>query len=383
MSTLSPNMNLVLPTIGIDSGLIWEQAVNTNSGILDGHNHSIGSGVQINPGGININADLPFNGFNAISLRSTRYTEQIAPISLPTDIGCLYVSGVDLYYNDINGNIVQITSGGTVNATSSGISSGTNTASFSSSTLVVNAASNTPANIQGASILIGNTGVSGSKFITLSPPSAIPANYNLQLPPLPAQTNVMTLDTSGNMNSITYDQVGVNMTSVGADAIAASMDATGADDIGVTMTASGANAIAASITRSTGSSTEGIGGIAVSASSGSFTGSSTSYAVVTNLSVTLTTSGRPVQILMTPDTSSTGCFITATGSANIACFAASTLVGNYNADTATGGGASSLNFPIAFVSFPAAGSTTFTIQYKVSFGTNVSIDNWILIAYEL
>lgn len=35
-----------------------------------------------------------------------------------TNLGCLYESGVDLYYNDGNGNAVRITSGGAVNASS-------------------------------------------------------------------------------------------------------------------------------------------------------------------------------------------------------------------------------------------------------------------------
>lgn len=279
MSTLSPNMSLVLPVIGIDSGLTWEQAFNTNGGILDGHNHSVGSGIQINPSGININADFPFNGFNATTLRSVRFNAQTYPISLPTDIGCVYVSGVDLYYNDVNGNQVQLTSGGTVNATSSGISSGTATASFSSGILVVNSASNTPANIQGASILIGNTGTSGSNFITLSPTGTLSSNYNLNLPALPSQTNVMTLDTSGNMSSITYDQVGSNMTSVGADAIAATR------------------------TRASGSPTESTGGVCLTGSSGNFGTTSSTPVSITNFSVTLTTSGRPVFLAIFPDQS--------------------------------------------------------------------------------
>lgn len=267
-------MSLVLPTTGIDSGLTWEESVNTNSGILDGHNHSVGSGVQINPSGININTDLPFNGFNAISERSTRFNAQTSPISLPADIGCIYVSGVDLYYNDVDGNQIRITSGGTVNATSSGISSGSATASFSSSVLVIDSASNTPANIKCASILMGNTGVSGSDYLTLSPPSALSSNYSIVLPPLPAQTNVMTLDTSGNMNSITYDQVGSNMTSVGA------------------------NAIRTKGTRTLGT---GVGQIAVSGSSGTFTATATSPQAVTNLSFTMSLSGRPVQLILQPD----------------------------------------------------------------------------------
>lgn len=204
MSTQTPNMSLYQPQIGVDSGLVWEQQMNANSSTVDQHNHSAGSGVQITPSGMMINADLPFQGNNAISLRSVRLSAQASPISGSSDLGCVYVSGVDLYYNDENGNQVRITSGGTVNATSSGISSGTASASFSSGVLVVNSSSNAPANIQCASLLMGNTGVSGSFYLTLSPPSSLASNYSLTLPPLPAQTNVVVLGTDGTLATITY-----------------------------------------------------------------------------------------------------------------------------------------------------------------------------------
>lgn len=234
-------MSLNVPTIGVDSGLFWEQAVNANSSILDGHNHAPGYGTLITPSGLNVNTDLPINQNNVIMLRTCRFTAQSGPLSGATDLGCIYVSGIDLYYNSVNGDQVQITVGPNVNATSSGISSGTATASFSSSVLVVNAASNTPANIQGASILIGNPGVSGSKYVTLSITSSLAANYNIVLPALPAQTNVVTLDTSGNMASITYDSVGQAMTSIGANALAST--STNANFSGKAVQESGKNIV--------------------------------------------------------------------------------------------------------------------------------------------
>ena len=201
MGTTSANMGLQIPTIGVDSGLAWEQAINSNTGIIDQHNHTPGFGNPITPSGININADLLFNGYNATLLRSDRFQVQSTLLSQASDIGCIYVSGVDLYYNDISGNKIKLTSGGAVNATSTGISSGTASASFVSSTLVVNAAATTPANIQSASILLGNTGVAGSKYLSLSPPSALAANYALVLPTVPSVTSIMALDTSGNMSA--------------------------------------------------------------------------------------------------------------------------------------------------------------------------------------
>jgi hypothetical protein len=369
MAILSPNMFLYLPTIGVFSGITWEMDVNANSNIIDGHNHSVGSGVQINPNGININTDLAFNDNNAITLRSTRFSIQPSPISLPADLGCLYVSGFDLYFNDENGNQIQITKGGNVNATSSGISDGTATASFVGNTLVVDAASNTPANIQGASILLGNTGVSGSFYVTLSPPSALASSYSLTLPALPPQTNVMTLTPAGTMSSISYDQVGIDMTFVGA------------------------NAIAETVTRATGSSTEGLLGVPQSASSGNFilnTGST--FVAVTNLSVTLTTSGRPVQVMLMPDgigTAEVGCATTSPGTAILAFIRINRDAGGalYSNEMGFEGASGNLQYyvpaaSVAAVDIVTAGTHTYIIE--INGGSSLAIcSNCVLVAYEL
>ncbi len=200
MSTVTPNMNLVVSTIGVDSGLLWEQNLNASLTLIDQHNHSPGYGVQINPSGININATLPMNN-NALSTIGSLVFQQQS--SLAT-LNALFV-GVDgnLYFNDGAGDpSIQITAGGVVNATASGIASGTATASFVSSVLVVNAAPTLPANIQGASILLGNNSA-GSKYLTLSPPPAMAANFNLTLPSLPSVQSYLSIDTSGNIMGYT------------------------------------------------------------------------------------------------------------------------------------------------------------------------------------
>jgi len=281
--TITPNMNLILPTPGVDPGPDYAQNQNASFVVIDQHTHIPGSGVQITPAGININADLPFNGNNATLLRSVRLVPQgSVPLSGANDIGCIYEAGAggDLFYNDASGNQIQITKNALVNATSSGISSGTASASFVAGTLVVNAAPLTPANIQVASVLLGNN-VASTNFLTLEPPSAMASSFTITLPNVPGVLSSMTLDPSGNMGTITFDQVGVNMTSTGA------------------------NAIADSRTRAVGS-TVGAGGIAISPSCGSFTTSSGSFVSVTNLSVTLTTTGRPVSLALVSDGNATG-----------------------------------------------------------------------------
>lgn len=367
MSTNTPKMNLILPTIGVDSGLTWEQAVNSNSLTLDQHNHSPGSGVAIGASSINLTSDLAINDNNLTLIRSVRFNPQSASLVGASDLGCLYVVTVsgnsELYYRDSSNPGFPITSAGSVVATSSGISSGTATASFVASTLVVNSASNTPANIQGASILIGNTGVSGSKFVTLSPVGSLGANYSLTLPALPAQTNVMTLSTSGSISSTTWDDVGQNMGTTGADAIGVSMDSTGS------------NAVANSRTRAVGS-VVGVGGVAVASQAGTFSTPSGSFTTVNSLSVTITTSGRPVFLAVVPDPSFPNNFgITGGASGGFLQFInGATTLGP--AVIATSGRL----VDVVQIDFPSAGTHT----YQFQLAGNTTSCSWArLIAYEL
>jgi hypothetical protein len=368
-STISPNMNLIIPTVGVDPGPDWANNVNASLSILDQHNHSGNSGVPVNPAGININSDLPFNSNNATLLRSARFSVQASPLALATDIGCIYVSGVDLYYNDISGNKIKLTAGGTVNATSSGISSGTATASFISSVLVVNAASNTPANIQAASILFGNN-VSGSKYVTVSPVNSLSTNYNLVLPTLPAVQSIMTLDASGNITApYTVDSssiiVSSNVIEVGPQGVTQAMLAL----------------------RATGS-TVAAGGYATSSSSGSFSSTSTSFTAVTGLSVTITTTGRPVRLQL----GSAGSLATVgTTNSDPVSFqfvrGVSTVVSLMGFCNQTNGASLAMLLPpSAFqgTDFPTAGTYTYTVQVKAVEGTDtITVTNCQLEAYEL
>lgn len=233
----SPYMGMPVPVPGVDPGPDWADNYNACLSITDAHNHAPGSGNPISQAGITLVADdttfdsLNFNTSNAYNLRSVRFTDQVTALGLATDIGCMYEAGGELYYNDSSGNQVQITSGGSVNATSSGISSGTASASFVSSVLVVLRAAATPANIKGASILLGNN-VANSKYLTLQPPNAMGADYSLTLPSIPAGTRIMTLDTSGNMAgaysvdgstiTISSNVIGVPAGGIGTTQLAAS-----------------------------------------------------------------------------------------------------------------------------------------------------------------
>lgn len=397
MSVLSPNMNLVIPQIGVDSGLIWEQSVNANTLTLDQHNHAAGSGVKIDPSGININADLTYNDLNAINLRSIRYFPQGAVLSGPSDLGCTYVSGVDLYYNDVNGNSIRMTAGGSVNATSSGIVSGTATASFVGSTLVVDSAVNTPANIQGASILIGNTGVANSKYVTLSAQNSLASNYNLFLPLLPAANDTfVTIGTSGVMSSTyTVDNSTIGLSGGNIIVKPSGITTTQIADHNVTQ---------AKLQLRTLSVAAPPGGVAISFSSGAYTTNATTYVSINNLNCNLTTTGRPV-VLRFASAANQGCVVLSGIDAGVPPVGVVTYAllrfENQNgglsvveemqvgsaSDYSPYPGGKTLYYPpncFAAIDFPPAGTQLYNVSILVSDASiTAGVSNIKLIAYEI
>ena len=239
--TYTPNMQLVVPGVGTEPGPLYATDINQSLSTIDSHDHSIGKGSPVPASALNWDANISINN-KAISNINYLSLTSLGSTLAGSVTSALYSYNGDLYYNNGSGNGIKMTAGTALNVTSTGISSGTANASFISNVLTVTAAPTVPANIDGASIVLRNN-TANSKGITLSPPVALASDYILVLPSLPAQTNVMTLDSSGNMGSVTYNTVGTSMTSPGADGIAAVMSTTGTSSIVSTMTAANANTI--------------------------------------------------------------------------------------------------------------------------------------------
>jgi len=116
MPVTTTNMSLVLPDVGSTIGTTWATYLNTAFSTVDSHDHSTGKGTKITPAGINISSDLTFNTTNnATQVRSVRLANTTFSAS-GSDLACIYAQGNELYYRDGAGNTVQITSGGSVNA---------------------------------------------------------------------------------------------------------------------------------------------------------------------------------------------------------------------------------------------------------------------------
>lgn len=202
---ITPNMSLVEPTVGQELSPTWALELNQNWSTVDQHDHTPGNGVQIPVAGLNIDADLPLNSNNIVTVRSVRFDPQGSPLSLGTDLGCIYEAGVDLYYNDGNGNQVRITQGGSIAGATGSISGLVPPASASYSPglqkFIWQSAVNTAASMDAGSYIMRRI-AAGSNSITLQPPGALPANYAITFPSsLPAFLSILQVNSSGVLST--------------------------------------------------------------------------------------------------------------------------------------------------------------------------------------
>lgn len=357
--TLSPNMNLPIPTVGVDPGPDWADNLNSSLSVIDQHDHTSGNGVQITPSGISINADFSQQNNNLTMIKSARFFPQSAVLAGGSDLGCLYEVDDDLYYNDGIGNQIRITQSGAVAGTPGSIANLVSPASASyvsaDSTFVWESDSNTPANMDAASYILRNL-TANSKGLTLAPPNAMGSDYSITLPALPVSTQALNMTTSGTIGTITYDAIGQGMT------------------------ATGANAIRSVTTRTTGT-TVGVGGVGKSASSGSIV--TNVPGDLTNLSIVITTSGRPIQLLCQgANSGSIQGTLQSTSQADLNFTRDGVILGRFRLDSSAGIIPCGCIQTVDTGVIGAAGTYTYKLNVSSIVG-NLLVENIIIIAYEL
>lgn len=207
--TTSLYMNLPLPVPTRDPGPLYATHLNTCLTYIDAHDHTPGKGLPINSAGISINADLEFNGFSATELKSAKFEVQASPLSSANTLGSVYVSGVDLYYNDVSGNQIRMTQSGGVAGTPGSITGlvppasvvytpGDQTYTFQSTTA-------TAGNLDGGSLTIREV-LASANGITLASPTNLAADYTYTLPGnLPSTGALLRSDASGNLSYVGVD----------------------------------------------------------------------------------------------------------------------------------------------------------------------------------
>lgn len=371
-TTTTTNMNLVLPIVGVRAGPDYANDINAAFSLVDSHDHSTGKGVKITPSGLNINAALDYNNNAATSLGYANYKNETATLSSSV-LRSVYVVNGNLYYNNGSGTAVQITNGSSVAGASGTITGLTGSASASFSTPDFNFYFDSnkfgKANFSEYKLYEHNQ-ASPTKSITLKVASGFESggtSYSLTFPST-ISSGYLTSNGSGTLSI------------------------SSADAIGSAMTSTGSNAISAVRTRSTGTSV-GAGGIAISNSSSTFFTSSTTYVDVTNLSVTITTSGRPVMLMLQPDGSNAGYIQTvdptgATSLATIAFLRGAGVISEtvlFSSASAVPGTATGVpQGSVSFVDAVAAGTYTYKVQVKTGSGTDQVLAYYCkLVAFEL
>lgn len=331
--SVTPYMGLLLPTPSVTSGPLWATQEVTAYNVIDGHTHLSGSGVPIVSAALNINADLPFNAYNATLLRTTRFSDQTTTLSEDSDLDCVYSSGGNLYWNNGDGTPVQITDGTSLAATSlggiSGLSGTTGSASFSTGTSGFTwlQDTNLGAYMYSGPIVISDVSLTSGHTVTIKTSNSLAASYILTLPTaVPVAKALTAISTGGQLSYIYPDN-----TSIGY-ILAGSVFNLEIKDSGIS-TAKIADGAVTQIKL-------GAANTNISASTGALTYSS-GYPTqaITNMSVTLTPiAGRPVIISCQPDGTSNGGYFAAqgtntiigpTGSGVIELYAGATLLATF------------------------------------------------------
>lgn len=114
MPTL-PNMTIVTPTLGGDSGT-WDDKINAALELIDEHDHTPGKGVAVPVAGLDIDDNLPMGGFGLDDLGKISFATIATPSTGSLNI---FVDANDneLYWRSAGGVNVQLTNGASINMT--------------------------------------------------------------------------------------------------------------------------------------------------------------------------------------------------------------------------------------------------------------------------
>jgi len=208
MFILSPQMELPIPSVGTQPAPDYALNVNQCLTIIDAHNHTPGSGSQITPNALDLNADVDFQENNALNVRSVRLVSHDAPIDEPADLDCVYVSLGDLYYNDGDGNQVRITQNGAIAGSPGSIANLEAPASASydslSETFIWQSDVDKAASMDMGSLIIREM-VTNGFGVTIEASNSIGADYTLTLPAsqAPSASSLLLTNVSGVMSFLT------------------------------------------------------------------------------------------------------------------------------------------------------------------------------------
>lgn len=205
---ITPYMSLDLPVPTVTLGPEWAEQLNAALEFIDAHDHTAGKGRLITSAALNINDDVALNNHNLTLARSYNMANLTSPIALPADLRSLYAVNGELYFNDGDGNQIQITDAGGLNASTIGGIGGdygppaaVNYSSISKSYIFYqNSTSGLRGKLDSADILLRDD-VVGANAITLKSPTSLAAAYDFRFPnALPGSTQPLLISSAGDVD---------------------------------------------------------------------------------------------------------------------------------------------------------------------------------------
>jgi hypothetical protein len=392
------NMSLVLPTVSSTLGPDWATLLNAALTLVDTHDHSSGKGVKVTPTGLNLNANVTLNDFYLTDVGSMRLTSLGATLVTPSDVGSIYNVNGNLYWNNDAGTAVQLTSGGSPVAASDGVSRAFERSSVNANTIISAAGTVSYYDVDTTSsvtfTLPAANGVSAGRFYEIKDTTGSAGTNNIVI----NRAGADTIDGATSF-TINLNYGAVRLVSDGTSKWAVIRTIADTDNIRDSAVTTGKiNNLAVTTAKiddlAVTQGKRAALGQQLSASCGSFSTTSGSATDVTNLSVTITTTGRPVFVGVFPDGAGFDGVMGATLSVNAIRVNArfyfkrdATLIAQTTIMSNGASGDIEIDIPSSnfwIIDVPAAGTYTYKMQAQIlSANTTAWVRYTKLIAYEL
>lgn len=209
MPTL-PNMSLITPTAGGDSGT-WDDKINACFALIDAHDHTSGKGAQVPVAGLDIDDDIVMGGNGLTGVGLVAFT---AVTALTAGSVTIFVNAADneLYWRTNAGTNVKLTNGTSINTTLVGgivgdystvgaevaFSDADNVYTFKDQS----APTKKWARLGSGSVRIYEYDSTESIYVELSAPAALGSTYTITFPTaLPSTTSDLQISSTGVLSA--------------------------------------------------------------------------------------------------------------------------------------------------------------------------------------
>lgn len=206
-------MLLTVPDPGVTLGPLWAQQINDSLDLIDTHDHTPNHGVKVPTGGLNINADLSFNGFAATALNLSQYNTLSVS---PSQTTSTYVLNGELAYKDALGQVVVLTNNGSISGASGNIAGLVSPASASYSPITdyftFNWNTSQPGKLNISDISIYEFANPTANPVTIKSPASLISAYSLTLPaalPAAGSQALMVSSTGITSNPTAINAIGM------------------------------------------------------------------------------------------------------------------------------------------------------------------------------